>query len=115
MPARVRDGARRRSRAWPLPWPRVGLTARAKHHPGNLSGGQQQLVAVARAITGRPAILLADEPTGNLDSVAGANVLEIIGKLHRDGTTVVLISHDPMVAALAERRLTLRDGTLSDA
>ena len=92
---------------------RVGLTARAKHHPGNLSGGQQQLVAVARAITGRPAVLLADEPTGNLDSKAGESLRQMFGELHADGATVCVVTHDPRWTEHAERHLHLFDGRLA--
>ena len=74
---------------------RVGLTARAKQRPGSLSGGHQQLVAMARAITGRPAILLADEPTGNLDSKSGEALMQMLAELHHDGATVCLATHDP--------------------
>ena len=92
---------------------RVGLTARAKHHPGNLSGGQQQLVAVARAITGRPAVLLADEPTGNLDSKAGESLRQMFGELHADGATVCVVTHDPRWTEAAQRHIHLFDGRLA--
>ena len=93
---------------------RVGLTARAKQRPGSLSGGHQQLVAVARAITGRPAILLADEPTGNLDSKSGEALMQMFGELHADGATVCLATHDPRWVAQAQRHLYLFDGRLAD-
>jgi len=93
---------------------RVGLTARAKHHPGNLSGGQQQLVAVARAITGRPAVLLADEPTGNLDSKAGDSLRQMFGELHAGGATVCVVTHDPRWTEHAQRHIHLFDGRLAD-
>src|SRR5204862_5489777 len=82
---------------------RVGLTARAKQRPGSLSGGHQQLVAVARAITGRPAILLADEPTGNLDSKSGESLMQLFNELHRGGATVCVVTHDPRWVAQPER------------
>ena len=94
---------------------RVGLTARAKHHPGNLSGGQQQLVAVARAITGRPAVLLADEPTGNLDSKAGESLRQMFGELHAGGATVCVVTHDPRWTEHAQRHIHLFDGRLAAA
>jgi putative ABC transport system ATP-binding protein len=93
---------------------RVGLTARAKHRPGSLSGGHQQLVAVARAITGRPAILLADEPTGNLDSKSGEALMQMFAELHADGATVCLATHDPRWVTQAQRHLYLFDGRLVD-
>ena len=93
---------------------RVGLVGRAKQHPGSMSGGQQQLVAVARAITGRPAILLADEPTGNLDSKSGEALMQMIGELHAAGATVCMVTHDPRWVAQAQRHLYLFDGRLVD-
>ncbi len=94
---------------------RVGLTARAKHRPGNLSGGQQQLVAVARAITGRPAILLADEPTGNLDSKAGDALMHMFNELHAGGATVCVVTHDPRWEQQVQRHIHLFDGKIVDA
>jgi putative ABC transport system ATP-binding protein len=93
---------------------RVGLTARARQRPGSLSGGHQQLVAVARAITGRPAILLADEPTGNLDSKSGESLMQVLGELHADGATVCLATHDPRWIAQALRHIRLFDGRLDE-
>jgi putative ABC transport system ATP-binding protein len=93
---------------------RVGLTARARQRPGSLSGGHQQLVAVARAITGRPAILLADEPTGNLDSKSGEALMQMFAELHADGATVCLATHDPRWVTQAQRHLYLFDGRLVD-
>jgi putative ABC transport system ATP-binding protein len=93
---------------------RVGLTARAKQRPASLSGGHQQLVAVARAITGRPAILLADEPTGNLDSKAGEALMRIFGELHAAGATVCVVTHDPRWLAEAKRHIHLFDGRVVD-
>jgi putative ABC transport system ATP-binding protein len=93
----------------------VGLSDRAEHVPSELSGGQQQRVAVARALVTNPALILADEPTGNLDSVASADVMDIFGEVHRSGRTVVVITHEEDVAARAHRVVRLRDGlVLSD-
>jgi len=92
---------------------RVGLTGRGKQRPGHLSGGHQQLVAIARAITGRPAILLADEPTGNLDSKSGETMMELLGELHADGATLCLATHDPRHIARAGRHIYLFDGQVS--
>ncbi|MFN7964644.1 MAG: ABC transporter ATP-binding protein [Acidobacteriota bacterium] len=90
----------------------VGLQERAHHYPAQLSGGEQQRVAVARAFAGSPALLLADEPTGNLDGVTGRAVLDVIQQLRFERTTVILVTHDPAVAALADRRIHLRDGRI---
>ena len=91
---------------------RVGLTPRAKSRPGSLSGGHQQLVAVARAITGRPAVLLADEPTGNLDSKAGDALRQMFAELHADGATVCVVTHDPRWTEQAQRHIHLFDGRI---
>ena len=93
---------------------RVGLAGRARQRPGSLSGGHQQLVAVARAIAGRPAILLADEPTGNLDSKSGESLMLMFRELHADGATVCVVTHDERWLALATRHLQLFDGRLVD-
>ena len=93
---------------------RVGMSHRGKHYPAQLSGGQQQRVAVARALAGRPSILLADEPTGNLDSTNGEAVMTLLGELHRDGATVCLVTHDPRYARQARRTVELFDGRLVD-
>ena len=94
---------------------RVGMTARAKQRPGSLSGGHQQLVAVARAIAGRPALLLADEPTGNLDSKSGEALMQMLSELHADGATVCIATHDPRWIAQAPKHLRLFDGRVVDA
>jgi putative ABC transport system ATP-binding protein len=89
---------------------RVGMTHRLHHYPAQLSGGQQQRVAIARALVGKPAILLADEPTGNLDSDNGAAVMELLASLHREGSTICVVTHDPRFSQYAERTILLRDG-----
>ena len=89
---------------------RVGMAHRMKHYPSQLSGGQQQRVAVARAIVGRPLILLADEPTGNLDSKNGEAVMELLRELHDDGATICMVTHDPRYAHYAQRTVNLFDG-----
>ena len=89
---------------------RVGMQHRMKHYPSQLSGGQQQRVAVARAIVGRPLILLADEPTGNLDSKNGEAVMDLLKELHADGATICMVTHDPRYARYADRTIHLFDG-----
>jgi putative ABC transport system ATP-binding protein len=91
---------------------RVGMGHRSKHLPSQLSGGQQQRVAVARAVAGRPSVLLADEPTGNLDSTNGEAVMELLRSLHRSGTTLCMVTHDPRYARQADRIVELLDGTI---
>jgi putative ABC transport system ATP-binding protein len=91
---------------------RVGMSHRMKHFPAQLSGGQQQRVAVARALAGAPAILLADEPTGNLDSKNGESVMELLRDLHRQGSTICMVTHDPRFTRYAERTIHLFDGRI---
>ena len=94
---------------------RVGMIHRQKHYPAQLSGGQQQRVAVARAVAGDPSILLADEPTGNLDSANGQAVMELLRELHQGGATVCIVTHDPRYAQDAQRTIHLFDGRIVDA
>ena len=89
---------------------RVGMSHRVKHYPSQLSGGQQQRVAVARALGGDPSILLADEPTGNLDSANGEQVMDLLRELHRSGSTICIVTHDPRYARYADRSVHLFDG-----
>ncbi len=94
---------------------RVGLAARAQHLPGQLSGGQQQRVAIARALAGQPKILLADEPTGNLDTQMARAVMDLLEELHRDGATLIMVTHDPQLAARAQRHVQVIDGQVVDS
>ncbi len=91
---------------------KVGLENRMTHKPSEMSGGQQQRVAIARAIAQAPPIILADEPTGNLDSHSSVEIMEILKKLHRDGRTVIIITHDPVIASKAERIIHIMDGKI---
>jgi putative ABC transport system ATP-binding protein len=92
---------------------RVGMGDRVKHQPNELSGGQRQRVAIARALVNRPSILLADEPTGNLDSVTSADIMRVFDALHDDGQTIIMVTHETNIAAHTERSLELMDGTIS--
>lgn len=91
---------------------RVGLGHRIGHRPNQLSGGEQQRTAIARALAGRPSLVMADEPTGNLDTATGASILELLRELHEEGTTIVVITHDLDVAVAMERRIEIRDGQI---
>ena len=91
---------------------KVGMTHRIKHYPSQLSGGQQQRVAVARALAGNPSVLLADEPTGNLDSVNGEAVMDLLKGLHKNGATICMVTHDPRYAAFADRTIHMFDGKI---
>jgi putative ABC transport system ATP-binding protein len=93
---------------------RVGLSGRAQHYPAELSGGQQQRAAIARAIVGSPRVLLADEPTGNLDTQMARGIMVVIEELHRNGATVVMVTHDPDLASRAQREVHLVDGQVVD-
>ena len=92
----------------------VGLGQRERHHPSQLSGGEQQRVAIARALANRPALLLADEPTGELDAATGAEIITLFDRLNRDGTTIVVVTHDETLAAAARRTIHMRDGRIVD-
>lgn len=92
---------------------KVDLDNRAKHRPMQLSGGQQQRVAIARALINQPRIIFADEPTGNLDTVTGENILGLFRELSQQGSTIVLVTHNPEIAAVTPRRIEIRDGKIS--
>jgi len=114
VPLRYRgfNGAERRRRIEKV-LDMVGLTSRLKHLPSQLSGGQQQRVAIARALAGEPRFLLADEPTGNLDSQMALSIMELISTINMAGTTVIMVTHDPTLASMARHNVHLRDGRIS--
>ncbi|MEO8461220.1 MAG: ABC transporter ATP-binding protein [Dokdonella sp.] len=116
LPLTYRDGlskAERRERTIAA-LERVGMAHRVKHYPAQLSGGQQQRVAVARALVGQPSILLADEPTGNLDSKNGEAVMHLLDELHQSGSTICMVTHDPRYAEFADRKIFMFDGRIVD-
>ena len=115
VPLRYRrmNGAERKKRIGEA-LERVGLSARARHYPAELSGGQQQRVAIARALAGTPRLLLADEPTGNLDTQMARGVMELLETIHRDGATIVMVTHDPELAVRAQRNVHVIDGQVVD-
>src|SRR5690606_38013548 len=104
------NGSKDRTRLATESLTRVGLADRMHHRPNELSGGQRQRVAIARALVNSPSILLADEPTGNLDSTTSAEIMDVFAELHRLGQTVIMVTHEPDIAAFAERVIVLRDG-----
>jgi putative ABC transport system ATP-binding protein len=93
----------------------VGLSHRERHRPSEMSGGEQQRVAIARALSNHPAILLADEPTGELDARTGAEIIGLFGKLNHDGTTIIVVTHDEDLASAAKRKIHMRDGLIVDS
>jgi len=115
VPLRYRGfGAAERRRRIEQSLETVGLASRMRHIPSQLSGGQQQRVAIARALAGEPRFLLADEPTGNLDSHMALSVMELIAEINRAGTTIIMVTHDPALAGMASRNVHIRDGRVSD-
>ncbi|ANM30972.1 ABC transporter ATP-binding protein [Acidobacteria bacterium Mor1] len=115
VPLRYRGlGAASRKQAIEEALATVGLSARYKHYPSQLSGGQQQRVAIARALVGQPKLILADEPTGNLDSAMASEIMDLLEKINSSGATVVMVTHDPELANRASRQIHLLDGKLID-
>jgi putative ABC transport system ATP-binding protein len=116
LPLTFRDGLNKKQRQAMVmeALNQVDMGHRQKHYPSQLSGGQQQRVAIARALAGRPKVLLADEPTGNLDSTNALMVMDLLSALHRNGSTIVMVTHDPRSAEQAKRRVSLFDGKLVD-
>ena len=108
--ARIASDARRARTAELLKY--VGLVHRAHHRPSQLSGGEMQRVAIARALANRPVLLLADEPTGELDQTTGEHIAELFDRVHQDGTAIVIVTHDQAMAARARRTLVMRDGRI---
>jgi putative ABC transport system ATP-binding protein len=92
---------------------RIGLGDRLRHRPYELSGGQKQRAAIARAMVTQPALILADEPTGALDSETGHSVIDLFGEIHREGTTIIIVTHDPEIGQMAKRMITIRDGRIT--
>jgi putative ABC transport system ATP-binding protein len=116
IPLRYRGlGAAERRKRIAATLEQVGLSSRARHYPSEMSGGQQQRVAIARALVGEPRLLLADEPTGNLDTHMARGVMELLEDIHRRGATIVMVTHDPALAARAQRQVYITDGQLSAA
>ena len=116
LPLTYRTGLNKAERKKKAQWAldRVGMAHRLKHYPSQLSGGQQQRVAVARALVGEPSILLADEPTGNLDSKNGEAVMVLLDELHSAGATICMVTHDPRYADFADRKVFMFDGRVVD-